>query len=49
MLLHVHKDLVDSLDLNCVGNDFVADSEHTLNIDLKCLVNFKMISVKHYC
>lgn len=32
MLLHVHKDIVDSLDLKCVANDFVADSKHRLKI-----------------
>ena len=32
MLLHVHKDIVDSLELECVANDFVADSEHRLKI-----------------
>ena len=32
MLLHVHKDIVDSLDLRSVANDFVADSELKLKI-----------------
>ena len=32
MLLHVHKDVVDSLDLKSVANDFVMDSEHRQKI-----------------
>ena len=32
MLLHVHKDITDSLDLKAVANEFVADSEHRLKV-----------------
>ena len=32
MLLHVHKERVDSLQLECVANDFVRESEHRLKI-----------------
>ena len=28
MILHIHKDLTDLLDLKAVGNDFRAKSEH---------------------
>lgn len=31
MLLHVHKERVDSLQLECVANDLIQDSEHRLN------------------
>ena len=41
MLLHVHKDVVDTLDLNSVANDFVMDSEHRQ----KYFVNFKMTTL----
>ena len=32
LMLHVHKDLTDSLDLIEVANSFVSDSEHRLRI-----------------
>ena len=32
MVLHVHKDLCDSLQMKEIVNDFVADSEHRLRI-----------------
>ena len=32
LVLHVHKELTDSLDLITVANDFAADSEHRLSI-----------------
>ena len=32
LLLHVHTELTDSLDLIVVANDFVAESEHRLSI-----------------
>lgn len=32
MLLHVHKDITDGLDLKSVANDFVADSDHRLSM-----------------
>ena len=32
LMLHVHKDLTDSLDLLEVANSFVSDSEHRLKI-----------------
>ena len=32
LMLHVHKDLTDSLDLLEVANSFVSDSEHRLRI-----------------
>ena len=32
MLLHVHRDLTDTLDLSAVANDFIGDSEHRLKI-----------------
>ena len=30
IILHVHKDLTDKLNLNDIGNDFVGQSEHLL-------------------
>ena len=32
MLLHVHRDLTDTLDLSAVANDFIGDTEHRLKI-----------------
>ena len=32
LMLHVHKDLMDSLDLLEVSSDFESDSEHRLKI-----------------
>ena len=32
LVLHVHKELTDSLDLITVTNDFVTDSEHRLSM-----------------
>ena len=32
MLLHVHKDLNDDLDLTACANDFVSANEHRFNI-----------------
>ena len=32
MLLHVHKDLSDDLDLTACANDFVSANEHRFNI-----------------
>ncbi len=32
MVLHVHKELTDALNLEEVVNDFVADSEHRIRI-----------------
>ena len=37
MLLHVHKDGTDALDLMAILNDFVGESEHRSNIFAKCL------------
>ena len=31
MILHVHKDITDSLNLNDIGNEFVRCSEHRLS------------------
>ncbi len=28
MILHIHKDLTDSLDLQSVGNDFIVKSDY---------------------
>ena len=38
MVLHVHKDRTDSLNLKQVGNDFVAGREG-------CLANIKVLGV----
>ena len=35
ILLHVHKDYVDSLDLKQIHNDFVEGSEHRLRMFVK--------------
>ena len=32
MILHVHKDITDSLNLNDIGNEFVRCSEHRLSV-----------------
>ena len=32
MILHVHKDITDSLNLNDIGNEFVGCSEHRLSV-----------------
>ena len=32
MVLHVHKDITDQIELKAVATEFVADSEHRLNI-----------------
>ena len=32
MILHVHKDITDSLNLNDIGNEFVRCSEHRLSL-----------------
>lgn len=32
MVLHVHKDITDKLDLKSVANEFVGDTEHRLKI-----------------
>ena len=32
MVLHIYKDMVDALDLNSVGDDFVQASEYRLTI-----------------
>ena len=32
MILHVHKDITDSLNLNDIGNEFVRSSEHRLSV-----------------
>ncbi len=35
MLLHVHKDRTDALDLKATINDFIGDSEHRSSIFVK--------------
>ena len=37
MVLHIHKEVTDQLDLNEVANDFVSKSER---VDYKCLESF---------
>ena len=32
MVLHVHKDMTDAIDLQKIANEFVGDSEHRLKI-----------------
>ena len=32
MLLHMHKERLDRLDLDIIGNEFVSGSEHLLRI-----------------
>ena len=32
MMLHIHKDITDSIDLSDVANDFVRNCEHRSNI-----------------
>ena len=32
MVLHLHKDITDQIELKAVATEFVADSEHRLNI-----------------
>ncbi len=32
MVLHVHKELTDDLDLISIANEFVGDSEHRLKL-----------------
>ena len=41
MVLHVHKDMTDSLNLKSVGNFFVAGRGD----EFGCLANFKVLSV----
>ena len=41
MLLHVHKDSVDSLDLKEIDNEFAEESEHRLKIFVIPLVEVK--------
>ena len=36
MLIHVHKDRTDSIDLKVVLNEFVGESEHQTGIFVKC-------------
>ncbi len=32
MILHVHRDITDNLDMISVANEFVSDSEHRMQI-----------------
>ena len=42
MILHVHKDLTDVLDLPSVANEFVSNT-NKVNVEPMCLVNFKIM------
>ena len=43
MILHVHKDSTDTIDLKAVATEFIGDSEHRLKVHLPNFISFKII------